>query len=104
MKLIPDVIGELDLAILPVGDNFTMGIDEAIKASKFLNCNRVLGVHFDTFGYITDEYGNILYSDDDSNGNSDFRFDLYLEPGVYYVVVEGYNPSYDYGSFTLKYR
>lgn len=52
MKLIPDVIGELDLAILPVGDNFTMGIDEAIKASKFLNCNKILGCHFDTFGYI----------------------------------------------------
>jgi len=52
MKLIPDTIGELELAILPVGDNFTMGIDEAIKASKFLNCNKVLGYHFDTFGYI----------------------------------------------------
>ena len=52
MKLIPDVIGELDLAILPVGDNFTMGVDEAIKASKFLNCNKILGVHYDTFGYI----------------------------------------------------
>ncbi len=52
MKLIPDFIGELDLAILPVGDNFTMGIDEAIKASKFLSCSKVLGYHFDTFGYI----------------------------------------------------
>ncbi len=52
MKLIPDFIGELDLAILPVGDNFTMGIKEAIKASSFLNCSKVLGVHFDTFGYI----------------------------------------------------
>jgi len=52
MKLIPEVIGELDLAILPVGDNFTMGIDEAIKAGKFLNCNKILGYHFDTFGYI----------------------------------------------------
>ena len=52
MKLIPDVIGELDLAILPVGDNFTMGVKEALKASKFLNCNKVLGVHFDTFGFI----------------------------------------------------
>ena len=52
MKLIPDVIGELDLVVLPVGDNFTMGIDEAIKASTFLNCNKVLGYHFDTFGYI----------------------------------------------------
>ncbi len=52
MKLIPNTIGELDLAILPIGDNFTMGIDEAIKASKFLNCNKVIGYHFDTFGYI----------------------------------------------------
>lgn len=52
MKLIPEVIGELDLAILPIGDNFTMGIDEAIKASKFLDCNKILGYHFDTFGYI----------------------------------------------------
>ncbi|PKP14195.1 MAG: metal-dependent hydrolase [Bacteroidetes bacterium HGW-Bacteroidetes-3] len=52
MKLIPDVIGELDLAILPIGDNFTMGVDEAIKASKFLNCSKILGVHYDTFGYI----------------------------------------------------
>jgi len=52
MKLIPDVIGELDLVVLPIGDNFTMGIDEAIKASKFLSCNKVLGYHFDTFGYI----------------------------------------------------
>lgn len=53
MKLIPEVIGELDLAILPIGDNFTMGIEGAIRASTFLNCHKVLGVHFDTFGYIT---------------------------------------------------
>ena len=52
MKIIPEVIGELDLAVLPVGDNFTMGITEALKACKFLNCNKVLGYHFDTFGYI----------------------------------------------------
>lgn len=52
MKLIPEVIGELDLAVLPIGDNFTMGVDEAVKASKFLDCNKILGYHFDTFGYI----------------------------------------------------
>ncbi len=52
MKLIPEVIGELDLAILPIGDNFTMGINEAIKASTFVNCRKVLGYHYDTFGYI----------------------------------------------------
>ncbi|MGV8945218.1 MAG: metal-dependent hydrolase [Lutibacter sp.] len=49
MRLIPQMIGELDLAILPIGDNFTMGVDEAIIAAKFLGCNKVLGIHFDTF-------------------------------------------------------
>jgi L-ascorbate metabolism protein UlaG (beta-lactamase superfamily) len=52
MKLIPKVIGELDLVILPIGDNFTMGIKSAIKASDFLECKKVLGYHYDTFGYI----------------------------------------------------
>lgn len=51
MKLIP-MSFNLDLAILPIGDNFTMGVDEAIQASNFVNCNRVMGYHFDTFGYI----------------------------------------------------
>jgi L-ascorbate metabolism protein UlaG (beta-lactamase superfamily) len=52
MKLIPKLIGELDLAILPLGDNFTMGMDSALKACSFLECKKVLGYHFDTFGYI----------------------------------------------------
>lgn len=43
---------DLNLAILPVGDNFTMGYADALRASKLLNCSRVLGYHFDTFGYI----------------------------------------------------
>jgi len=49
MKLIPEMIGALDLAILPLGDNYTMGIESAIKAADFVACNKVLGVHFDTF-------------------------------------------------------
>lgn len=52
MKLIPMVIGKLDLAILPIGDNFTMGIESAIVASDFVECDKILGCHFDTFGYI----------------------------------------------------
>lgn len=51
MKLIP-LQTKLDLAILPLGDNFTMGIDDAIIASDFVACDKVLGVHYDTFGYI----------------------------------------------------
>lgn len=52
MKLIPMMLGEIDLSILPVGDNFTMGIDSAIKAADFVQCHKVLGCHYDTFGYI----------------------------------------------------
>lgn len=51
MKLIP-LQTKLDLAILPIGDNFTMGIDDAILASDFVACDKILGCHFDTFGYI----------------------------------------------------
>ena len=51
MKLIP-LQTKLDLAILPIGDNFTMGIDDAILASDFVSCDKILGYHYDTFGYI----------------------------------------------------
>lgn len=51
MKLIP-LRHKLDLAILPIGDNFTMGYQDAVTASDFVDCNKVLGVHYDTFGYI----------------------------------------------------
>jgi len=51
MKLIANEF-KLDLAILPIGDNFTMGIDDAIIASDFVECKKVLGYHFDTFGFI----------------------------------------------------
>ena len=51
MKLIP-LQTKLDLAILPIGDNFTMGIDSAVIAADFVECDNILGVHYDTFGYI----------------------------------------------------
>lgn len=51
MKLIP-MQTNLDVAILPIGDNFTMGIDDAITASNFIDCDKIIGCHYDTFGYI----------------------------------------------------
>jgi len=47
MKLLADE--KLDWAILPIGDNYTMGIDDAIKATDFFECKNVIGVHYDTF-------------------------------------------------------
>ena len=51
MKLIP-MRTKLDLAIFPIGDNFTMDVDDAIIASDFVECDKILGLHYDTLGYI----------------------------------------------------
>jgi len=51
MKLIGEY-RKLDFAFLPIGDNFTMGVDNAIIASAFIQCKDIIGMHFDTFGYI----------------------------------------------------
>ena len=51
MKLIP-MRTKLDLAVLPIGSNFTMDVNDAIVASDFLECDKILGYHYDTFGFI----------------------------------------------------
>lgn len=56
MQLIPRY-AKLDFAILPVGDNFTMGAEDAVIAAEFIQCNKIVGVHFDTFPYIEIDHG-----------------------------------------------
>ena len=48
MKLIGEST-KLTFAALCIGDNFTMGIEDAIKAADFVGCREVLGLHYDTF-------------------------------------------------------
>ena len=52
MKLIPMTCPKLDFAILPIGDNFTMGYEDAAIAAEFIECDKIIGCHYDTFGYI----------------------------------------------------
>jgi L-ascorbate metabolism protein UlaG (beta-lactamase superfamily) len=51
MKLIGDY-RNIDFAFLPIGDNFTMGVDNAIIACDFIKCDDIIGMHYDTFSYI----------------------------------------------------
>ena len=51
MQLIPRW-AELNFCILPIGDNFTMGISDAIIAANFVKCDVIVGVHYNTFGFI----------------------------------------------------
>ena len=55
MKLIGE--GGLDLAILPIGDYFTMGPADAIRAIKLLEPRAVLPIHYDTFPPIRQDVG-----------------------------------------------
>lgn len=48
MKLLAELY-KLDYAIMPIGGNYTMDADDALIASRFVNCDRVIGVHYNTF-------------------------------------------------------
>ncbi len=48
MKLIGEST-RLRFTALPIGDNFTMGVDDAIRAAEFVKCHDVLGLHYNTF-------------------------------------------------------
>lgn len=52
MQLIPMTCPALDVAILPIGSNFTMDVSDALLAAEFIRCNRIIGCHYDTFGYV----------------------------------------------------
>lgn len=54
MKLIGEM-NKIDLAFLPIGDNFTMGIDDAVKAVEFLNPKKVVPIHYKTWEVIDTE-------------------------------------------------
>ncbi|MGB9800846.1 MAG: metal-dependent hydrolase [Thermanaerothrix sp.] len=51
------LIGEegLDLAVLPIGDNYTMGPEDALRAVKLLQPKHVIPIHYDTFNLIAQD-------------------------------------------------
>ncbi len=48
MKLVAEQT-QLRFAVFPVGDFFTMGVDDAVRAADFVGVSRFVGVHYDTF-------------------------------------------------------
>jgi L-ascorbate metabolism protein UlaG (beta-lactamase superfamily) len=57
MKLLEDE--NLNWAFLPLGDNYTMGADDAIKASAFIKCKNIIGIHYDSFPVIKIDKGEV---------------------------------------------
>jgi L-ascorbate metabolism protein UlaG (beta-lactamase superfamily) len=52
MQLIGEAWGPLDVALLPIGDNYTMGIDDAVRAAGFLKAKVCIPMHYNTFDLI----------------------------------------------------
>jgi L-ascorbate metabolism protein UlaG (beta-lactamase superfamily) len=54
MKLIGEM-NSIDVALLPIGDNFTMGVLDAVKAVEFLKPKTAIPMHFSTFPIIEND-------------------------------------------------
>lgn len=50
----------LNFTFLPIGDNFTMGIDDALIAASYVGTDKVIGMHYDTFPYIKIDHQTVL--------------------------------------------
>lgn len=51
MKLIGEK-QKIDVACLPIGDNFTMGVDDAVRAAEFLDATTCVPMHYNTYDII----------------------------------------------------
>ena len=51
------LIGEegIDLAVIPIGDNFTMGPEDALRAVKFIQPKHVIPIHYNTWELISQD-------------------------------------------------
>ncbi|KRE47122.1 metal-dependent hydrolase [Paenibacillus sp. Soil522] len=52
------MIGErhaIDIAFLPIGDRYTMGMEDALQAAEWYNAKRVVPIHYNTFPFIRQE-------------------------------------------------
>ena len=74
MQLVP-TWAKPDFSVLPIGDNFTMGYEDAIRAAGMIGCSKIVGVHYDTFGYIKIDHETV------KNAFKDAGLELFL-PGI----------------------
>jgi L-ascorbate metabolism protein UlaG (beta-lactamase superfamily) len=74
MQLIGDY-RNVDFAFLPIGDTFTMGVDNAIIASEFIRCRNIIGMHYDTFDPIKIDHETAIKKFSNS-GNSLTLFNI----------------------------
>jgi L-ascorbate metabolism protein UlaG (beta-lactamase superfamily) len=78
MKLIGER-NHIDLAFLPIGDNFTMGPEDAATAAQYLKAKKVVPIHYNTFPPIVQDPNKFVDMLDEGQG-------LVLQPGDEYQL------------------
>ncbi len=63
------LIGPVDVAFLPIGDNFTMGIEDAVIAASLIQSNLVVPIHYDTFPIIRQNPYDFINRLEDGTGS-----------------------------------
>jgi len=82
MQLIAEMNGPLDVALLPIGDNFTMGIDDAAKATELLKARVNIPMHYDTFDLIKADATEFARKVGDRGGET-----IVVRPGETYQLA-----------------
>jgi L-ascorbate metabolism protein UlaG (beta-lactamase superfamily) len=82
MQLIGDVYGPLDAALLPIGDNFTMGIDDAVKAVEYLRAKVNIPMHYNTFPVVEVDPSEFIRKVEAAGGKA-----VLVAPGESYDVA-----------------
>jgi L-ascorbate metabolism protein UlaG (beta-lactamase superfamily) len=81
MQLIAEMNGPLDVALLPIGDNFTMGIDDAVKAVELLGARVNIPMHYKTFPPIEVDPGDFVKKVEAKGASA-----TVVDPGQSYTV------------------
>ena len=81
MRLIGDQV--IDLAFLPIGDNFTMGPEDSLRAINYIRPRSVIPMHYKTWPPIDQDasvWGNAV-------NNETTAQPIVLDPGASYLLV-----------------
>lgn len=62
------LVKNIDVAFLPIGDNYTMGIEDAVIAASLINAKTVVPIHYNTFSLIKQNPYEFINRLDDGNG------------------------------------
>lgn len=64
MKLLESV--DLDWAFLPIGGHYTMDVEDAVRAAQWIECNNIIGIHYNTFPPIQIDWEKAIKRFDDA--------------------------------------